>query len=99
MARAVLFPHRSARGLTRQSSVGGRSDRVRGMQRKRVAMTKWTRVAVMSMLLTVAAALDAAAQAPPAPVLVAPGNGAALAQPITLDWGAVVDPDGPIGSY
>ena len=62
-------------------------------------MTKWTWVAAMSMLMTVASALEVAAQAPPAPVIVAPANGAALVQPITLDWGAVVDPDGPIGSY
>src|SRR5438046_1817289 len=45
-------------------------------------------------------ALTADAQtAPPAPVLLQPGAGAALVQPITLAWGAVVDPDGPIGSY
>src|SRR5262249_32271518 len=63
-------------------------------------MTKWTWLAATSMFLTVASALDAAAQAPPpAPVLAAPVNGSALVQPITLDWGAVVDPDGPIGSY
>src|SRR5689334_6195949 len=37
--------------------------------------------------------------APPAPVLAAPANGASLVQPITLDWNAVSDPDGPIGSY
>jgi len=36
---------------------------------------------------------------PPAPTLAAPANGAALAQPIALNWNAVVDPDGPIGSY
>ena len=34
-----------------------------------------------------------------APVLVAPANGAALVQPIRLEWDEVVDPDGPIGSY
>ena len=62
-------------------------------------MTKWTWVAAMSMLFTVASALEAAAQAPPAPVLVAPANGAALVQPIGLEWGPVVDADGPIGSY
>src|SRR5437763_516080 len=45
-------------------------------------------------------ALTADAQtAPPAPVLPQPGAGAAFVQPITLAWGAVVDPDGPIGSY
>ncbi|PYL22021.1 MAG: hypothetical protein DMF44_12285, partial [Verrucomicrobia bacterium] len=36
---------------------------------------------------------------PPAPVLVSPANGAALAQPITLDWNPVSAPGGPIGSY
>ncbi len=36
---------------------------------------------------------------PPAPALVAPAGGASLVQPITLDWKAVSDPDGPIGSY
>src|SRR5438445_910353 len=45
-------------------------------------------------------ALTADAQtAPPAPVLLQPGAGAALVQPITLAWGGVVDPGGPIGSY
>src|ERR1700749_1247504 len=37
--------------------------------------------------------------APPAPVLVAPANGASLVQPITLDWDPVSAPGGPIGSY
>jgi hypothetical protein len=36
---------------------------------------------------------------PPAPTLVEPANGASLAQPMTLRWTSVVDPDGPIGSY
>ena len=40
-----------------------------------------------------------APSAPPAPTLVAPANGAALAQPITLSWNAVSVPGGPIGSY
>src|SRR5213593_164213 len=45
-------------------------------------------------------ALPAEAQTPPpAPALLQPAAGAALVQPITLAWGAVVDPDGPIGSY
>jgi hypothetical protein len=45
-------------------------------------------------------AFQAAAQTPPpAPSLLAPAAGAALVQPITLTWSAVVDPDGPIGSY
>src|SRR5262245_43285953 len=37
--------------------------------------------------------------APPAPVLVTPANGASLIQPIGLDWDAVSEPGGPIGSY
>jgi len=42
----------------------------------------------------------AAAQTPPpAPTVVAPANGAALVQPITIEWNPIVDPDGPIGSY
>jgi hypothetical protein len=36
---------------------------------------------------------------PPAPVLVSPANGAALVQPITLDWDPVSASGGPIGSY
>ena len=45
-------------------------------------------------------ALPAEAQTPPpAPVLIQPAAGAALVQPITLAWSAVVDPGGPIGSY
>ncbi|HZS17469.1 MAG TPA: hypothetical protein VFA51_05995 [Candidatus Udaeobacter sp.] len=35
----------------------------------------------------------------PAPVLVAPANGASLVQPIGLDWDPVSAPGGPIGSY
>ena len=37
--------------------------------------------------------------APPAPGLAAPANGAALPQPITLDWNPVTAPGGDIGSY
>ena len=36
---------------------------------------------------------------PPAPTLVSPASGASLVQPITLDWNAVSNPNGPIGSY
>ncbi len=45
------------------------------------------------------AAPTAAQAAPPAPVLVAPADGASLSQPITIDWNPVVDSNGPIGSY
>src|SRR6476620_3965992 len=37
--------------------------------------------------------------APPTPGLVAPASGAALPQPITLDWNPVTAPGGDIGSY
>jgi hypothetical protein len=40
-----------------------------------------------------------AAAAPPAPTLVSPASGASLVQPITIDWNAVSNPNGPIGSY
>src|SRR2546423_833159 len=36
---------------------------------------------------------------PAAPALVSPASGASLVQPITLDWKAVSNPNGPIGSY
>src|SRR3954447_20949231 len=42
---------------------------------------------------------SAAVTAPPAPALVAPGVGASIVEPLSLRWDAVVDPDGPIGSY
>ena len=55
---------------------------------------------VVSVLWIAASALNAIAQTPPpAPVPVAPANGASLVQPITLQWQPIVDPDGPIGSY
>src|SRR5262249_36282794 len=47
-----------------------------------------------------ALAVRASAQnPPPAPTLVGPAAGTGLVQPIGLAWNAVVDPDGPIGSY
>ena len=61
-------------------------------------MRAW--VPVLSVLSIAATALQTRAQTPPpAPVPVAPANGASLVQPITLQWQAIVDPDGPIGSY
>jgi len=45
-------------------------------------------------------ASNATAQTPPpAPTLISPSNGSTLAQPLTLQWSTVTDPDGPIGSY
>ena len=55
---------------------------------------------VVSVLSVWLPTLDAIAQTPPpAPVPVAPAAGASLVQPIRLQWQAIVDPDGPIGSY
>jgi hypothetical protein len=52
------------------------------------------------LLVFATSVIDTAAQTPPpAPALVEPASGAALVQPIGLRWSAVVDPDGPIGSY
>ena len=57
-------------------------------------------VGAIALLVSAASMPSAEAQTPPpAPVLVAPANGAALVQPIGLQWAPVVDPDGPIGSY
>jgi hypothetical protein len=52
--------------------------------------------ASLALLLSFA---HVAAAAPPAPTLVSPASGASLVQPITLDWNAVSNPNGPIGSY
>lgn len=58
------------------------------------------RTAFAVLLWVLSLALPVLAQtAPPAPTLVGPNSGEALTQPITLDWNAVVDPRGPIGSY
>jgi hypothetical protein len=55
---------------------------------------------VALLLAFTSLAVEGSAQSPPpAPTLVAPANGAALVQPIALQWSAVVDPDGPIGNY
>ena len=53
-----------------------------------------------ALIATLGVIVSTVAQAaPPAPVLVAPANGASIRQPITVDWNPVVDPNGPIGSY
>jgi hypothetical protein len=65
------------------------------------------RFVVLATLSTVAgllvlpgrAASAATVTAPPAPALVQPADGASVVEPLTLRWGAVVDPDGPISSY
>jgi len=56
--------------------------------------------ALVAILIVLSAVFAFTAEAqPPAPTVVAPAAGAALIQPITLSWNAVVDPAGPIGSY
>jgi len=56
-------------------------------------------VAAALLALTTSATKVNAQTAPPAPTLVEPASGASLVQPVGLRWSAVVDPDGPIGSY
>jgi hypothetical protein len=61
---------------------------------------KLTSILAALVVAFATSAIDGAAQTPPpAPTLVAPAGGAALVQPIALQWSAVADPDGPIGSY
>ena len=58
------------------------------------------RSVIIAICVAAVTAANAAAQTPPpAPTLVAPSNGASAVQPVTLQWTAVSDPDGPIGSY
>ena len=69
-----------------------------------VPLTRHTRMTYRSILIAIcvgaATAANATAQTPPpAPTLVAPNSGASAVQPVTLEWTAVSDPDGPIGSY
>ena len=47
--------------------------------------------------LTLAAGIGTAAAAPPAPVPVAPANGASVTSPLTLSWSEVTDPSGLLG--
>src|SRR3954469_16674785 len=55
---------------------------------------------LIALCVAAVTAANAAAQTPPpAPTLVAPNDGASAVQPVTLQWTAVSDPDGPIGSY
>ncbi|HEY3158387.1 MAG TPA: hypothetical protein VGJ78_05450 [Vicinamibacterales bacterium] len=56
-------------------------------------------VAVFLILIAIPPINAIAQTPPPAPTLISPSNGATLAQPMTLQWSAVSDPDGPIGSY
>src|SRR4051812_13068297 len=55
---------------------------------------------LVALCVAAATVTNAAAQTPPpAPTLVAPNSGASAMQPVSLQWTAVSDPDGPIGSY
>src|SRR3954471_22090108 len=76
-----------------------------GSQRpKEIAMRRgFTMIAAFLLSLTVVTTVGAttasAVTPPPAPALVEPAAAASVVEPFTLRWGAVVDPDGPIGSY
>src|SRR4051794_25005404 len=76
-----------------------------GLQRlKEIAMRRgFTIIAALLLSLTVVTtvgATTASAVTPPAaPAIVEPTAAAAVGEPFMLRWGAVVDPDGPIGSY
>jgi hypothetical protein len=60
---------------------------------------KLSRILVALFFAMILTAVNAEAQAPPAPLLVSPASGAALAQPLTLSWSAVTDPRGPVANY
>src|SRR3954467_13193332 len=69
-----------------------------------VPLTRHTPMTNRSILIALCVAAVTAANAaaqtpPPAPTLVAPDSGASAMQPVSLQWSAVSDPDGPIGSY
>jgi predicted secreted protein len=71
---------------------------------RRIPLTRHNPMTHRSILvgicIAVLTAANSAAQTPPpAPMLVAPSSGASVVQPVTLQWTAVSDPDGPIGSY
>src|SRR3954466_12227594 len=76
-----------------------------GLQRlKEIAMRRgFTIIAALLLSLTVVTtvgATTASAVTPPAaPEIGDPPAAASVVEPFTLQWGAVVDPDGPIGSY
>src|SRR4051812_29505167 len=76
-----------------------------GLQRlKEIAMRRgFTIIAALllsfTVVTTVGATTASAVTPPPAPAIVEPSAAASVVEPFTLRWGAVVDPDGPIGSY
>src|SRR3954468_9982523 len=76
-----------------------------GSQRpKEIAMRRgFTMIAALllsfTVVTTVGATTASAVTPPPAPAIVEPSAAASVVEPFTLRWGAVVDPDGPIGSY
>src|SRR3954464_693349 len=52
-----------------------------------------------TVVTTVGATTASAVTPPPAPAIVEPSAAASVVEPFSLQWGAVVDPDGPISSY
>ncbi len=68
------------------------------MGRRLVSAAAFVAMLVVASVSTAQTA-SAAVTPPPAPALLQPAAAAAVVEPLTLRWGAVVDPDGPIESY
>jgi len=68
------------------------------MGRRLVSAAAFVAMLVVASVSTAQTA-SAAVSPPPAPALLQPAASAAVVEPLTLRWGAVVDPDGPIESY
>ncbi len=69
------------------------------MPRRLVIVAAFVAMLVVASVSTAQRALSASVSPPPAPALVEPAAAAAVVEPLTLRWGTVVDPDGPIESY
>ena len=56
-------------------------------------------ILLVTALTVASSAVDALAQAPAAPTLVEPANGAAVPQPATIRWSPISDSRGPVANY
>ena len=69
------------------------------MGRRLVIAAAFVAMLVVASVSTAQTASSATVGPPPAPALLEPAASAAVVEPLTLRWGPVVDPDGPIESY